>query len=180
MSGVVGNWRVELIEAHRDLFDPPADALLAAQGSPECDAGWRDLLDRLCVRIRTAVQTDRGTFRFSQIKEKYGTLRVYWDGRLSPEADAKVEEAIDLAEARSAVTCEVCGEPGVLHGPGWFTTRCGAHAEGRRAIEAQPGDDIHVIERVVEGRRQTLRRRYDRDSDSFVEVDPFTLGPEED
>ncbi|WP_246773994.1 hypothetical protein [Bradyrhizobium diazoefficiens] len=107
MSGVAGNWRAELIERHRDLFQPPADFPGAVQGSPECDAGWLDLLDRLCVRIRAAVQADGGTFKFSQIKEKYGTLRAYWDGKLSPHAAARVEEAIALAEARSAVTCDL-------------------------------------------------------------------------
>ncbi|WP_128921297.1 hypothetical protein [Bradyrhizobium nanningense] len=40
--------------------------------------------------------------KFNQIKQKYGTLYVYWDGTLSPEADALVEEAIALAEASSA------------------------------------------------------------------------------
>jgi hypothetical protein len=98
MSGVVRNWRVELIERHRDLFQPPADCPAAAAGSPECDSGWHDLLDRLCVRIRIAVQADGHPLKFSQIKEKYGTLRVYWDGAVSPATDAQIEEAIALAE----------------------------------------------------------------------------------
>lgn len=174
MSNAPGNWKVGLIEAHRDLFQPPAGLPAAAQGSPDCGEGWRDLLDRLCVRIRAVVRADGGTFRFTQVKEKYATLRVYWTGALSPEADARIEEAIALAEARSAVTCEICGEPGVLHGPRWFTTRCEAHAEARRPIAAQPGDDIHVMERVVGGDRQTLRQRYDRAKDAFVDADPFT------
>ncbi|WP_439373145.1 hypothetical protein [Bradyrhizobium sp. DASA03120] len=58
--------------------------------------------------------TDGGPFKFSQIKKTCGTVRVYWDGALSPEAGTQVEEAIALAEARSAVTCEVCGEEGRL------------------------------------------------------------------
>jgi hypothetical protein len=114
------------------------------------------LLERACVRIRAAVQADGGSFQLTQIKEKYATLRAYWHGALSPEADARVEEAVDLAEARSAVSCEICGEPGLLHGPGWFTTRCAAHAEGRKPIEAQPGDDIQVIERVCRFAQQSL------------------------
>jgi hypothetical protein len=138
MSGVVGNWRLELIERHRDLFQPPADFPRAAAGCPECDGGWHDLLERLCVRIRGAVQAEAGAFRFSQIKSKYATLRVYWDGVLSREAAARVEEAIALAEARSAVTCEVCGEEGRLRGGAWVTTRCDAHAEGRPAVEPVP------------------------------------------
>ncbi|MCS3445936.1 MULTISPECIES: hypothetical protein [Bradyrhizobium] len=176
MSGVVGNWRVELIEAHRDHFAPPADTPLAAQGAPECGEGWRDLLDRMCVRIRAAVQSGGGTFKFSQIKEKYGTLRVYWSGALSPEATALVEEAIALAEARSATSCEVCGEPGRLYGDGWLTTRCAAHAEGRAPVEVRPGfENIHIVSYVAGDEGRVTCRRYDRESDTFTEVDPASL-----
>jgi hypothetical protein len=126
-----------------------------------------------CVRIWAAVQAHGGSFRATQIKEKYGTLRFYWDGDLSPRAAARVEEAIDLAEARSAVTCEICGQPGVLHGGRWVTTRCAQHAEGRRPVQTEAGDQIYVFERVVGQRRNILHRRYDRESDSFVDVDSF-------
>ncbi|OKO82498.1 hypothetical protein AC630_13180 [Bradyrhizobium sp. AS23.2] len=142
----MGNWRVELIEAHRDLFSPPCDTALAAQGAPECGSGWHDLLDRMCVRIRTAIRAG-GTFKFSQIKEKYGTLRVYWEGRLSAEKTIQVEEAIALAEARSATCCEVRGDPGRLHGDDWLTTRCATHAE---AV-------LHAL--LGERRRREARRR---------------------
>lgn len=179
MAEVTGNWRVELIEAHRDLFTPPCNHVLAAQGAPECGPGWHDLLGRLCGRIRTAIRKG-GTFKFSQIKEKYGTLRVYWDGRLSPEATIQVEEAIALAEARSATCCEVCGEPGRLHGDGWLTTRCATHAEGRMPVEVKPGlENIYIVSYVVGDRSQVTCRRYDRENDVFVDVDPASLGIEE-
>lgn len=180
MTSIAGNWRVELIEAHSDLFQPPADFPGAAQGSPECDAGWRDLLDRMCVRIRPTIQADGGAFKFSQIKEKYGTLRVYWDGRLSPDADAHVEEAIALAEARSAATCEVCGEEGRLREGAWLTTRCEAHSEGRPAVEHRSGlENVYLLRYFVDGRRFVTCRRYDRQNDVFVDVDPASLGIEE-
>jgi hypothetical protein len=86
----------------------------AAQATPECGEGWRDLLERGCARIRAAVQADGGSLKATQIKEKYATLRFYWEGALSPEADARVDEIVDLAKARSACTCEVCGEEGRL------------------------------------------------------------------
>lgn len=179
MAGVVRNWRTELIGAYPDLFHPPAGAPEAAQGSPECGEGWRDLLDRCCVRIRAAVQADGGTFKFSQIKEKYGSARLYWDGTLSPDAYALVEEAIALAEGRSAVTCEVCGEEGRLYG-GWLTTRCAAHAEGRPAVEARTGfENMHIVRHMSGGKNYVTCRRYDRETDSFVDVDPASLGIEE-
>jgi hypothetical protein len=176
------DWRQALVEVYPDLFQPPADFPGAAQGSPECDEGWRDLLDRLCVRIRAAVQADGGPFKFSQIKEKYGTLRVYWDGALAPDTDAAVEEAIALAESRSAVTCEVCGEEGRLYEGAWLTTRCAAHAGGRRpAATLWPGFvNLHIVRHFVGGKSHVTCRRYDRASDAFIDVDPSTLGIEED
>lgn len=169
------DWRRALVESFSDLFHPEGDPPGAA-GWPFVEDGWRDLLQRACVRIRAAVRADGGSFAFTQIKEKYGTVRAYWAGSLSADANARVEEAIDLAEARSACTCEVCGEPGRLYGPGWFTTRCAAHAEDRRAVESRPGfDNILIVQRIVGGRRRTTARRYDRATDSFIDVDPGSL-----
>ncbi|MBR0707991.1 hypothetical protein [Bradyrhizobium liaoningense] len=179
MSGVVRDWRVELVEAYPDLFHPVGDPP-AAQGWPEVGDGWRDLLERACARIRAAVQANGGSFQATQIKEKFGTLRFYWDGSLSPEASVRVEEAIDLAEARSACTCELCGEEGRLYRSGsWLMTRCAQHAKGR-PVETGPGlDNVHIVERIVGKRRDIRCRRYDRSTDSFVDVDPRTLGIEE-
>jgi hypothetical protein len=72
VSGSVGDWGFDLIECHRDLFRPPAGS---GEGA-ECGPGWRD--DRCCLRIRTAVEGEGGTFRFTQVKEKYGTARLYF------------------------------------------------------------------------------------------------------
>ncbi|WP_426434092.1 hypothetical protein [Bradyrhizobium genosp. P] len=170
MADRVRDWRADLVAAYSDLFDPTAGDPPTARGWPYVDEGWRDLLERACVRIRTAVQADGGSLHVTQIMEKYGTLRFYWAGSLSPEANARVEEAIDLAEARSAVTCEICGEPGVLYGGRWVTTRCANHAEGRRPVQSEPGDQIYVFERVVGNRQDVLHRRYDREGDGFIDV----------
>lgn len=62
----------------------------------------------------------------SQVKEKYGTLRFYMTGYVDG-----MDEAIAEAEDASAVTCEECGEPGVLRGGGWIKCLCDEHADGR-------------------------------------------------
>ncbi|WFT94400.1 hypothetical protein QA633_40130 [Bradyrhizobium barranii] len=179
MSGGVQDWRVELVRTYADLFHPFGDPP-RAEGWPCVGDGWRDLLERACKRIRAAVEADGGTFHATQIKEKYGSLRFYWHGSLSPEADAKVEEAVDLAEARSACTCEVCGEEGRLRGDAWLTTRCALHAEGRPAVAVRPGlENVQIEERYVGDRRVIRYRRYDREHDRFVDVDPTSLGIEE-
>lgn len=66
----------------------------------------------------------------TQIKEKFGTLRFYVGA-----APDHVYDAIDAAERLSAVTCEKCGEPGVLREGGWRLTLCDAHSEGRPPID---------------------------------------------
>jgi hypothetical protein len=180
MVGLVRNWRAELIEAYPDLFGPPAGCPEGAEGSPECGEGWRDLLDRACIRIRAALQAHGGSFRFTQIKEKYGTARLYWEGSLSEEAEEKVDEAIDLAEARSACTCEQCGKPGRLFNRGgWFATACDEHGKGEPVAERRDFEQVHVVYRIVDGQPVASGRRYDRSTDSFVYIRPGSLQIEE-
>jgi hypothetical protein len=179
MAPIMKDWRTELVEAYPDLFPPVGDPP-AAQGWPSVGDGWRDLLERACARIRAAVQANGGSFKATQIKEKYATLRFYWEGVLSSEADAQVDEIIDRAEARSACTCEVCGEEGRLYQSGcWMMTRCALHAEGHAVVIEPSFENVHVKERIVGQRREIICRRYDRKTDSFVDVDPRALGIEE-
>jgi hypothetical protein len=173
-------WQADLIERHTRLFHAPAAGPEAAQGYPECGEGWRDLLDRACARIEAAL-AGGGTFTAEQIKEKYGTLRFYWSGRLPSEAEAKVEEAIDLAEARSACTWEICGAEGRLYSRGgWLATACPEHAQGEPA-PVRPGfENLHIVRKFDARGLQTVScRRYVRETDSFVDVDPQSLDIEE-
>jgi hypothetical protein len=96
----------------------------------ECFAGWRQLLDHLFERLEAAIAAQpvdqRDRYRAVQIKEKFGTLRVY----LATEGTPEMAEAIRLASDESARTCEVCSEPGALaeRGPaGLWATRCPTH-----------------------------------------------------
>lgn len=165
------DWRSALVESYAELFDP-VGSLSAAPGRPAVDDGWRDLLERACARILATVHLHGGLFRVTEISEKYGTLRIRWEGSLSPEAAARVEEAVDLAEARSATTCEVCGEAGVLRAGDWLATRCDAHAEQRPPVEVEGAvPDLRVERRLVDGRWLTLLLHYDRAGDRFVEAD---------
>lgn len=62
----------------------------------------------------------------SQVKEKFGTLRFYYDG-----GDDIIDGMVRMAEAMSAVTCEECGTPGKIRHGGWIRTLCDVHAEQR-------------------------------------------------
>jgi hypothetical protein len=174
------DWKIELIKAHTRLFHPLKEHLEGVQGYPECNEGWRDLIERACVRIENAL--DNGdTVKIVQIKEKYGTLRFYWRGRLPSETEAKVGEVVSLAEARSACTCETCGAEGRLYNRGgWFATACSEHARGEPA-PVRPGfENLQIVRRFGAGGLQKVScRRYDRATDAFVDVDPGSLGIEE-
>jgi len=58
----------------------------------------------------------------NQVKEKYGTLRFYYDG-----GDDHISGMVTLAEAMSSVTCECCGSPGETRHDGWVRTLCDIH-----------------------------------------------------
>ena len=182
MPRTIRDWRMELVEGHPRLFRAPAGKPEAARGYPTCEEGWRDLLERACVRIEAAL-VEGGAFRVLQIKEKFGTLRFYWSGDMPDAAKAKVEEAIALAVARSACTCEICGVEGQLYNrSGWLATACAEHAKGK-PVPVKPGfEKLHIVRTFGPARGQfpiVSFRRYIRDTDSLVDVDPKSLGIKE-
>ena len=54
-----------------------------------------------------------------QVKEKFGTLRFYYNG-----GDEYVSGLVSMAESMSAHTCEVCANPAKTRGRGWIVTQC--------------------------------------------------------
>jgi len=67
-----------------------------------------------------------------QVKEKFGTLRFYYDG-----GDDVIDGMVRMAESMSAVTCEACGAPGTTGGRGWITTLCETHRAEHEAKYAK-------------------------------------------
>lgn len=63
----------------------------------------------------------------TQIKEKFGGLRFYYDG-----GDDMVEGMVHMAESWAAHTCETCSNHGVGRSVGgWLTTLCDMHYNER-------------------------------------------------
>lgn len=73
-------------------------------------------------------------FNVLEIKEKFGSLRIYWCFDLDGLQDEYVEDVEELYEQIeellrkysdiSGKTCIVCGEPGVMRDDGWMTPWC--------------------------------------------------------
>jgi hypothetical protein len=157
----------KLIEKYPTLFKgrnlSPKESLMCF--GCEFGDGWYKIFDELCcyltclseqdelLRVGDEFKTEenhgyeyvnRPTISFTQVKEKYGTMRVYWSGngitendekifdRLTEEGQKKafkryydqIENAIEYVEFLSGRTCEICGEPGKLYNNGWVMCRC--------------------------------------------------------
>ncbi len=174
---VASNWCIDLVEAHPDLFCPPQGVPAAAEGLPDCDRGWAFIIDTACMRIRSALAKDGRPLRITRVREKAGTLRIDWTGRLSARTEERVGDIIDLAEACSACTCELCGARGRLFRNGRILmTRCESHSSGVAAGDGAGIESMVVLHRISEGRQTIESLRYDRRTDSFVSIDPALFG----
>ena len=77
------------------------------------DAGWYALV----VATDSRLAALDPAYRVHQIKEKFGTLRYYYwpsSDDASPDLLDAMDAITDDAERASAITCERCGQPGVL------------------------------------------------------------------
>ena len=110
----------------------------------EHDDGWYNIIDQLCGNIQSHIDWVNETREdllknnpynhpipdeihqvvATQIKEKFGTLRFYYNG-----GDDVIDGMVRMAESMSGVTCETCGKPGTTKGPGWIRTLCEEHTK---------------------------------------------------
>jgi hypothetical protein len=142
----------QLIEKYPKIFQvrPGTETTPFALFGIECNDGWYNLLNALCYQIQSRIDW-REDFNnriiernkkedpegqigqqllqeyipqvvVIQVKEKYGTLRFYYDG-----GDEEIGGMVTMAEAMSVVTCETCGNTGKIRGRRWFYTACDKH-----------------------------------------------------
>jgi hypothetical protein len=85
-----------------------------------CGEGWYPLIYETLDKVQAIVDRDGLDIQVTEIKEKYGGLRIYLDG----DTD-EIFELTQMAEEQSYNVCELCGKPGKLHRVnGWYMTRC--------------------------------------------------------
>ena len=89
--------------------------------------GWRVVTDQhptVGSGDRRATSGRRDQFRILQIKEKFGHMTIY----LASEPTPEMRKAIGDAWQKSSMTCEVCGERGILaERRCYWSVRCGSH-----------------------------------------------------
>lgn len=91
----------------------------------ECADGWSAPVEAMLAELAPVVAgTD---FAIVQVKEKFGGLRVYWQGKVDAPA---VRAIIERAEEVAGRTCEVSGRPGQLvNNGGWYRVLDPEHRE---------------------------------------------------
>jgi hypothetical protein len=168
----------QLVEKYPTLFTfhggSPKETCMA--WGCEHNDGWYDLIDnlssyisalmkkRMYVKFKDGItETDndgehKGNFvtppevRYSQIKEKFAGLRIYFDivhgasdeelSKFDEDAYDKeynrfwqdVSSVIEFTEFLSHKTCEVCGKKGKVNRNGWWKTLCPEHMGNRIEI----------------------------------------------
>ena len=96
----------------------------------ECDYGWDKIIKKLLDKIARLYKPNK--IYVSQIKEKYGLLRICVEYNPIYEQDIlrekKLNSYINLMEAKSGMTCEICGKEGRIRVDlGWTSTLCTSH-----------------------------------------------------
>ena len=113
----------------------------AAYGGVEVGAGWWPIIESLCQHIQTHIDWCNNRAEkypdlcyrsvdqvvITQIKEKFGGLRFYYDG-----GNDIIAGMVTMAESWADHTCEVCGTPGERRTGGWISTLCDVHEADRQ------------------------------------------------
>lgn len=91
--------------------------------------GWNSIIFHALKKFECLERKENVQIHVSDIKEKYGTLRIYAsvDATDSDNADKvfeNVEQIIDKAEQESEFTCMYCGQLGTLREGNWLLTLC--------------------------------------------------------
>lgn len=116
-----------LLKEHQMLFQAKEENNYPFAGF-ECGDGWFPLIDELLLEI--ADHIDRKLewsnqhehlrdFRIEQVKEKFGSLRVY-----TTASTPEIKAYLDMASRMSSRICEFCGSPGIIRKEAWLSCKC--------------------------------------------------------
>lgn len=92
-------------------------------GIGDLPKGWERLFLLFCKYLKKELVSYNylEEFKFSQIKEKYGSMRLYNNGY---PKESKISELEYIFEHLSTYVCEDCGNIAKYTTPGWITQLC--------------------------------------------------------
>ena len=97
----------------------------------EVGVGWAPIV----LQCHRELQHLDPGYRITQIKEKFGGLRYYFQSTVPFDAITYdiMHHIVNTAEEHCARTCELCGAEGnSRHNGGWYKTLCDGHAKEQR------------------------------------------------
>ncbi len=108
-------------------------------GEYDLPEGWMQLFLQACEDIKYPLEKagQRNEFRFMQVKEKYGQMRLYHSG-----ASEEVNDILDKYEFLSEQVCSECGKPAVAITRGWIYPFCEEHIKDF----TERGENVDPIE----------------------------------
>jgi hypothetical protein len=136
----------QLVCDHPDLFQKAGDIEFSIGD------GWFTIINTLCGLISHDLENAKSRLKYAlenpnakmgesvadlekkvaeeydnlptltQIKEKFGSLRFYYDG-----GKEDINSYVHFAESMTCHTCEVCGSPGQRRNDGWIKVLCDKH-----------------------------------------------------
>lgn len=92
----------------------------------EVDKGWALIV----LQCHKELKHLDPKYKISQIKEKFGGLRYYFDSSFDFDSTTRkiMDYVVEAAEHRCSQTCEICGSGGELRkNNGWYKTLCDEH-----------------------------------------------------
>lgn len=91
------------------------------RGVGELPPGWERLFLMCCKDLKTLLDKDQYTddFRFSEIKEKYNSMRLYHNG-----ATEGIIHVLYMYEHLSSYICQCCGKIATFETSGWIASYC--------------------------------------------------------
>jgi len=149
----------------RDMYGDPKKTCMAWGCS--CGDGWFFLLNTLCDAIQYHIdqaakwkklgveQDEVPQVVFHQIKEKFGALRIYYEG-----GDDYIRNAISFAEYQSHYICENCGQFDQFVGrtdKGWIQSLCIFCADEYKKNIKTDKKMITLMEKVKQSRKNPKR-----------------------
>lgn len=108
---------------------------LAGPGWYGCIApdGWKEII----LETNEMLAHMDPFYKITQIKEKFGTLRYYFESEYEYDSiERKIMQAITAnAEFQSSIICEICGKYGSLDDSQYYIrTLCKKHKESRSEL----------------------------------------------
>lgn len=120
-------------EMDEELYNKYPELLRQYKGSPKetclCwgivpGPGWKDLVAAMLSELDAFRKTKAEGLELTQSKEKFGALRVYFNGAKDEKTLIEIEDIIGKYVALSVKTCIRCGAAGTMRNKGWVRCHC--------------------------------------------------------